>query len=204
MGARAQRKATSVGQAHRLCVGVVLHAEDREDRAEGFLLGDQHVLSNVREHRGLEELSSWELLVPATAGQHAGTLRHRIVHKALVSLQARRVRARSAVNKVAAQGWRLAQGPDQRRHVLAEAVVHPVVNEKALRPRAVLAHVLEGPADDELRQLPGIRVIADDEGVFAPKLQDDRGERAGGSLHDTAPNPHAANENHLVRRRHQG
>src|SRR4029453_8987287 len=46
------------GVAHRDDVGLVLEADHRRERAEGFLLRHQRVRLDVGEHRGLEEGAS--------------------------------------------------------------------------------------------------------------------------------------------------
>eukprot|EP00665_Eupelagonemidae_sp_cell47_P001984 gene1984-biopygen509 len=71
-----------VREAHRLVVAVVPHAEDGEDRAEGLLLRDEHVLRHVGEHRRAEELAG-VLVVRPPARQHPRPLGDRVVDEAL-------------------------------------------------------------------------------------------------------------------------
>mmetsp|Transcript_17514 Transcript_17514/g.52683 ORF Transcript_17514/g.52683 Transcript_17514/m.52683 type:complete len:305 (+) Transcript_17514:772-1686(+) len=87
--------------------------------------------------------------------------------------------------------------------MVAELVVHLVVDNEALGPSTVLAHVLVRASHDELREPLGIRVVAHDEGILAAQLEDDGREGLGGRLHDLAPNADAPHEDDLVSPGHQ-
>mmetsp|Transcript_7625 Transcript_7625/g.15912 ORF Transcript_7625/g.15912 Transcript_7625/m.15912 type:complete len:257 (-) Transcript_7625:777-1547(-) len=203
MGTGAQREGAVVGQAHCLFIAVPPYTEDGKDGPEGLFLGDEHVLGDVCEHGGFEELPCRELLVPAAANQDPGALRHGIIDEALVAFQAWRMDTCPAIDKIAAEWGRLAHGLHNGRHMLAECVVDFLIDNEAFRSSTILAHVLEGATDDKLSQRFGLGIVADDEGILAAELQDHRRESARGGLHDFAPDSHTAHKNDLVRLSHQ-
>mmetsp|Transcript_47094 Transcript_47094/g.134847 ORF Transcript_47094/g.134847 Transcript_47094/m.134847 type:complete len:205 (-) Transcript_47094:422-1036(-) len=112
--------------------------------------------------------------------------------------------ARSTIDEVAAQGRTLPHALYQVCDMLAELLVDLVINDEAFRASTILAHVLESTSHDKLRKLLGIRIIANDEGVFASKLQDHRGQSLGGVLHHLSAHTDTAHENDLVNFRDEG
>src|SRR5258705_2854925 len=93
--ARLQAVAAVVREAQRLVL--VAHDLDRETRAERLLAHDQHLVSHVDQHRGLEEEPGVRRIAPP-AGEHARTALDRVGHVALDDFELGGARDRAHVD----------------------------------------------------------------------------------------------------------
>lgn len=195
-GVHGGRKA--VGRAVALLDGLLFGLElgDGADGAEDLLLDDLHVLSDVREDGGLDEVA--DVAVAVAAGGHGGTglLAVLNVSHDAVELQFRDLRSLEGghvewVSDLVGLGALLEAGD--------ELVVDALLHVDAGAGAAALAVVEEDTKVDPRDGVVNVGVVEDDVGRLASKLEGDLLQVGVGSgLEDLATDKGGAGEGDLV------
>src|SRR6516162_7094675 len=188
-----------VGHLDRLVVG--FEAVERGDRAEGFLLGDDHVGRHIGQHRRLEE-GATECRALA-AQRYLGAFLDRVGDVRLDLLD------RLHVDQRADHGTRLKpvghlHGTGGLGQPFGEGVVDAVLHQDAVGAHAGLAGIPVFRGDRTLDRHLYIGIVEDDERRVAAQFHRGLLDRAGALLHQQLADFGRAGEGQLAHRRVRG
>ena len=154
-------------------------------------------VTSVGEHRRREELTRARPRL--AADPHTCALVDRVVDEPTHDVElGRRGHGPHVNGLLATEGRPLTERGRELDEAVDEGVVHRRVHEHALGREAVLARRDEGAGHGRVGRLLDVGILADDEGVLASELEDDRDEPLGASgQHPTAVLYRANEDDHV-------
>ena len=151
-------------------MGFILESKARRHGAEGFFLGDQHVVAGLGQNGRLKEGPAEG--VTTTAAQHLGALLDGITDMGLDFGQRLHIDQRALLG-VTLQGITDAHGRDGFGQLGGEGVVHAVLNKEAVNTDAGLPGVTEFGSHGAFDGCVQIGIVKHDKRRVAAEFQRD-------------------------------
>ncbi len=195
------------GQTERRVVGdadaflLVLEADHRRQRAEGFLVAELHVRRSVGDQSGLNEVAA--ALMGAAAEHHLGALGFGVLDMLKHFLGGAGVDQRrlgDALFEAVADF----QFFHRRLEFLHERIVHAVLHQETVHAHTGLAGVAELAGDGAFHGLVQIGVVEHQEGRVAAQFQGHLLDVLGAVGHQLAAHLGGAGEAHFAHHRRAG